>query len=205
MENIDYKKTYSAFYNPSKKEFSLVGIPKMNFLMIDGSGDPNTSQSFQDAVEALYAVSYKLKFMVKKGPLEIDYKVMPLEGLWWAADMQAFTTSRKDDWLWTLMIMQPDIIQEDMVKDALVDVERKKNPTALPKIRFEAYEEGLSAQILYIGPYAEEGPIIERLHTFITENRSKPNGKHHEIYLSDVRRVDPSRNKTIIRQPILQN
>ena len=175
----------------------------MNFLMIDGSGDPNTSQSFQDAIEALYAVSYKLKFMVKKGPLEIDYKVMPLEGLWWAADMQAFTTSRKDDWLWTLMIMQPDIIQESMVKDALIEVEIKKKPTALPKLRFEPYEEGPSAQILYIGPYAEEGPTIERLHAFITEKGFKPNGKHHEIYLSDFRRVDPSKNKTIIRQPML--
>ena len=205
MENIDYKKIYSAFYNPSKKEFSIVNIPKMNFLMIDGIGDPNTSQSFQEAIEALYAVSYKLKFMVKKGSLEIDYKVMPLEGLWWAGDMQAFTTSRKDDWLWTLMIMQPDIIKEDMVKDALNDVERKKNPPAISKMHFESYEEGPSAQILYIGPYADEGPTIERLHAFITQGGYKPSGKHHEIYLSDFRRVDPSRNKTVIRQPMLQN
>ena len=133
MENIDFKKTYSSFYNPSKKDFSIVDVPKMNFLMIDGSGDPNTSQSFQDAIEALYAVSYKLKFMVKKGSLEIDYKVMPLEGLWWAADMQSFTTNRKDDWLWTLMIMQPDIIQESMVKDALIEVERKKKTDSFAK------------------------------------------------------------------------
>ncbi len=204
MVKIDFKKKLKEFYTGvSAKDFSVVDVPPMNFLMIDGQGYPGTSQEYQEAMEAIYPVSYTLKFMMKKKG--IDYVVMPIEGLWWATDMTVFTTEfmeRKDEWKWTSMVMQPDFITQEMVDQAIEEVEKKKNPVALPKLRFEQYTEGLSAQILYFGPYSEEGPTIQRLHNFITKQGYKLHGKHHEIYLSDPRRTKPDRLKTIIRQPM---
>ena len=146
MAKIDYKKELKQFYKASAKQVELVEVPPMNFLMIDGKGDPNTSQEFKDAVEALFGLSYTLKFMVKKGEMAIDYGVMPLEGLWWVDDMSQFTIDDKSSWKWTLMIMQPELITLDMVKKASEELRRKKNPVALSEIRFESYEEGKSAQ-----------------------------------------------------------
>jgi hypothetical protein len=202
MEKMDFKKTLKHLYQPSAKEIVRVEVPNMNFLMVDGEGDPNTAKSFSDAIEALYPVSYTLKFMVKKGSLAIDYSVMPLEGLWWADDISAFSTGNKDAWKWTVMIMQPEFITREMVKEAMAEVARKKKPASLPLIRFEAFNEGKAAQILYIGPFSEEGPTIEKVHEFIEENGSQRAGKHHEIYLSDPRRTSPEKLKTIIRQPM---
>lgn len=201
MTKIDFKKELKHLYNPSEKKVEIVDAPMMNFLMIDGSGDPNTAQEYKDAVEALFAVSYALKFMVKK-ERGVDYGVLPLEGLWWTEDMTQFSVENKDVWKWTSMIMQPEYVTEDLVSKALEQVEKKKNPPALPKIRFESFHEGLSAQIMHIGPYSAEGPTIERLHNFIKENGYKLKGKHHEIYLSDPRRSAPERMKTVIRQPM---
>lgn len=174
----------------------------MNFLMVDGEGDPNTAQSFSDAVEALYPLSYTLKFMVKNGKPGIDYGVLPLEALWWADDMSAFTTGDKDAWKWTLMIMQPVFITDSLVDQARADVDRKKQPVALPLVRFEPFREGKAAQILHIGPFSEEGPAIEKVHQFIRDNGGARVGKHHEIYLSDIRRAAPEKWKTIVRQPM---
>ena len=202
MIKIDFKKELKHLYNPSKSNIVFVDVPKMNFLKIDGQGNPNTAQSFQDAIEALYSVSYSLKFKIKKGDKEIDYGVLPLEGLWWCEDMTEFSMQNKDNWEWTLMIMQPDIVNNELVQEAIEDIRKKKNPVALPKIRFESYFEGASAQIMYIGPYADEGPTIERIHDFITKNGYTLKGKHHEIYLSDMRRTAPEKLKTIIRQPV---
>ena len=202
MKKIDYKKELNQFYNASAKKVEVVEVPQMNFLMIDGQGDPNTSQAFQEAVEALFSVSYTLKFMIKKGKEAIDYGVMPLEGLWWADDMSQFITQSKDNWKWTLMIMQPRHITANLVTEAIGQVNKKKDLKALPKIRFEAFSEGKAAQTMHIGPFSEEGPSIQRVHDFIREMKFRLSGKHHEIYLSDIRKAAPEKWKTIIRQPM---
>lgn len=201
MEKIDFKKTLKHLYNPSTKEVVEVDVPAANYLMIDGDGDPNTSQLYSDAIEALYAVSYAVKFMIKKGPLSIDYSVMPLEGLWWADDMSNFTTEDKSNWKWTVMICQPSFVTWGNIELAISEVKRKKNPNAISKIRLECFSEGKCAQIMHVGPFTEEGPIIEKVHQFI-DLRSQRIGKHHEIYLSDIRKAAPSKWKTIIRQPM---
>lgn len=205
MQKIDYKKELKHLYRPSTKKVGIVDVPKMNFLMIDGQGDPNTSQAFLDAISALYPLSYTLKFMVKKGEAGIDYGVLPLEALWWADDMSSFVTGNKDKWKWTLMIMQPELITMRMVQEAIEQVKEKKSPVSLPLIRFESFEEGMAAQTMHIGPFTEEGPTIEKVHAFINEGGYKLTGKHHEIYLSDIRRAAPEKWKTIIRQPMDKN
>jgi len=202
MEKIDYKKSLKHLYQPSAKEVVRVDVPVMYFLMVDGMGDPNISQAFADAVEVLFSVSYTLKFMVKKGPQAVDYSVMPLEGLWWADDLSAFTTGDKAGWKWTAMIMQADFISQEMVQAAMTAVKTKKNPSALPGVRFEALSEGSCAQTLHIGPFSEERPSIEKVHAFIERSGCKPAGKHHEIYLSDMRRVAHEKWKTVLRQPM---
>ncbi len=203
MMKIDYKKELKHLYKASAKKVEIIDVSQMNFLMIDGEGDPNTSQAFQDAVEALFSISYTLKFMIKKGELGIDYGVMPLEGLWWSDDMSQFDTGNKGDWKWTLMIMQPNYVTTELFTEALQQVKRKKNLIALPKARFEAFSEGRAAQIMHIGPFSEEGPTIKKVHNFIKENGFKLSGKHHEIYLSDIRRAAPEKWKTIVRQPFI--
>ncbi len=200
MSKIDVKKELKHLYSASAKEPALVEVPEMNFLMIDGAGDPNTAE-FQQAVEALYAVSFTGKFAIKKAQ-GIDYVVPPLEGLWWTEDMARFCTDDKDSWLWTAMIMQPEWVTPELVADVIAQLQAKKDLPALARLRFEAYAEGPSAQIMHIGPYSDEGPTIERLHAFIAESGHQPRGKHHEIYLSDPRRAQPEKLKTIIRQPV---
>jgi hypothetical protein len=202
MKKIDFKKELKHLYRPSTKNVVEVDVPEMSFLMVDGRGDPNTSQEYQEAMEALYAVSYSLKFMVKNVIKAADYVVLPLEGLWWTDDMSQFSTEEKHLWQWTMMIMQPEYVTEESVTQALAEVEKKKNPPALPKVGFESYHEGLSAQIMYLGPYSEEAPTIEKIHQFIAEAGYQRTGKHHEIYLSDPRRTAPERLKTVIRQPM---
>jgi hypothetical protein len=207
MKKIDFKKELKHLYAPSKKDVVAVEVPKMDYLMIDGKGDPNTSQEYRDAIEALFSVSYDIKFSIKKGPtnLDIDYGVMPLEGLWWVDDMSKFSIDDKSDWKWTAMIMQPANeefrISKDRVDASIEKVKRKKDLPALPKIRFEWYEEGKAAQIMHIGPFSDEGPTVKRIHDYIEEKGYKRRGKHHEIYLSDFRRTSPEKLKTVIRQP----
>jgi len=201
MEIINFKKEWKYLYQPSSKEVVMVDVPPMNFLMVDGEGDPNTSQAFSDAIAALFAVSYTVKFMIKKSVMAIDYSVMPLEGLWWADDMSKFSPEDKSIWKWTVMIMQPLFVTRELVERAIADVKKKKNLITISKVRFEGFEEGKSAQIMHIGPFSEEGPTIERVHEFI-ETIGKRRGKHHEIYLSDIRKAAPSKWKTIVRQPL---
>ncbi|MBT8321351.1 MAG: GyrI-like domain-containing protein [Eudoraea sp.] len=201
MSKRDIKKELKPLYQPRQSKVVTVDVPRFNFLMIDGKGDPNTAIEYKQAVEALFSLSYTLKFTVKKGPLGIDYGVMPLEGQWWAEDMEDFENTPKDDWLWTAMIMQPEMIGEDLVKEVSENLKKKKDLPALEKIRFEAYEEGRAAQTLHIGPFSEEGPTIKKVHAYIQELGFVLNGKHHEIYLSDIRRAAPEKWKTIIRQP----
>ena len=199
MQKIDYKKELKTFYNPSAKNVGHVILPKMNFIMIDGKGDPNTSKEFAAAIETLYPVAYTIKFYFKKNK-DIDYGVMALEGLWWSDDMSDFTEGKKDNWSWTLMIMQPDFVTKEIFEQALTDLKAKKKNIQFDKIRFESFEEGKSVQLMHIGPFADEGPNIMKLHDEIKKSGHVINGKHHEIYLSDFRRVDPAKMKTIIRQ-----
>jgi hypothetical protein len=201
VKKVDLKKEFKNLYNPSSKEIEIVKVPMMNFLMIDGIGDPNTSKAYSDSIETLYSVSYSIKFILKKEK-EIDYVVMPLEGLWWAEDMGQFSTKNKDKWKWTSMIMQPDFVDKKVFEMAFEQVKIKKNLLMLSKIRFQSFNEGLSVQIMYIGPYSSETPTIEKLHKFVKESGHNLRGKHHEIYLSDPRKTAPEKIKTIIRQPI---
>jgi hypothetical protein len=201
-KKVDPRRELKHLYGPSAKGVSVVDVPEMNFSMVDGEGNPNTSERYGQAVEALYAVSYALKFMVKKGDAGVDYAVMPLEGLWWADDMSRFSTSNKEAWKWTMMILQPGFVTAEQFEEAKEQVEKKKGPlSALASMRFEAFREGRAAQILHVGPFADEGPNIEKVHRFIEGLGREMTGKHHEIYLSDPRRTAPERLKTVIRQP----
>ncbi|MEM9480442.1 MAG: GyrI-like domain-containing protein [Verrucomicrobiota bacterium] len=201
MEKIDVKKQLPHLYKVSRKEVVEVNVPPPRYLMIDGAGDPNTSPAYTRAVEALFSVSYVTKFAVKRGPLAIDYGVMPLEGLWWADDWSLFEATDKSKWQWTMMILQPDFVPEEEIRDAIEQVIEKKGLETAKELRLEVFHEGRSAQILHVGPFSEEGPTIKRVHEFI-DTRSSKRGKHHEIYLSDVRRAAPENWKTIIRQPM---
>ncbi|MEJ2737691.1 MAG: GyrI-like domain-containing protein [Anaerolineae bacterium] len=203
MSKVDFKKEWKHLYRPSAKAFTVVEVPPMQYLMADGHGDPNTAQAYQEAVEALYAVAYKLKFMSKR-QLGQDYVVPPLEGLWWAEDMDAFTVDRdKSAWDWTMMIMQPAWITPEMFAEALRQVEAAKGLPALPLLRLETYHEGPSVQILHLGSYEDEGPVLQRMHAeFIPQSGYERAGKHHEIYLSDPRRVAPEKLRTVLRQPV---
>lgn len=202
MPKIDFKKELKHLYKPSAKKIELVDVPAMNFLMVDGKGEPETSTAYLQAVEALYSLSYTIKFMLKKGEIGIDYGVMPLEGLWWAEDMSDFVTGNKANWQWTMMIMQPDLVTAERVEEATAQVRTKKNPAALDKVRFQTFTEGKAAQTLHIGPFSEEGPTIQRVHEFIEDSGAQLAGKHHEIYLSDIRRAAPEKWRTVIRQPL---
>jgi hypothetical protein len=201
MTKVDYKKELSHLYKTSAKEVREVLVPSLNYLMVDGAGDPNTTRAYAEAVEALFSVSYTAKFALKRSTPSHDFSVMPLEGLWWADDLSAFISGDRTQWKWTMMILQPPVVTSEVIEAAIEAVGRKKNLPALGKLRFEAFTEGRCAQILHIGPFTEEGPTIQRVHDFI-EARSGLRGKHHEIYLSDIRRADPKKWKTIIRQPM---
>jgi hypothetical protein len=192
----ELKHLYSARQTPE-----LVDVPELSFLMIDGHGDPNRSPRYQAAVEALYAVSYALKYAIKRadGP---DYTVAPLEGLWWTKDMASFSVEDKSDWDWTMMILQPAEATPALVAQTGREVAQKKQLPAAAELRLQHYGEGASAQLLHLGPYAEEGPTIARLHAFIHEQGYQMRGRHHEIYLGDPRRTAPERLRTIIRQPV---
>lgn len=201
MSKIDLKKELKHLYQPSAKAVVEVEVPSLRFLMIDGAGDPNTSPAYAAAVEALFSVSYTAKFMVKKGKQAIDYAVMPLEGLWWSDDLASFAADDRSQWQWTMMILQPDFVADAVIDAAIAQVRRKKALPAVSQLRLASFDEGRCAQTLHIGPFSEEGPTIQRVHDHIAA-RSALTGKHHEIYLSDIRRGDPAKWKTIIRQPM---
>ena len=200
MEKIDFKKTLKHLYNPPADKFTLVDVPPMNYLMIDGHGDPNTAPEFQENTEALYTLAYTIKFALK--PAGVDFVVPPSEGLWWMDDMSQFSLAVKERWDWTLMMMQPEVVTPEVFTGALQQALRKKALPALQKVRLEAYAEGLAVQIMYFGAYADEGPTIARMHAYIRDEGFVPNGKHHEIYLGDPRRTPPEKLKTVIRQPV---
>ena len=201
MEKLDFKKQFKDLYTASAKSPAIIEVPPMKFLMIDGQGDPQ-SQPFQEAIQTLYGMSFTAKFMLKKDTSTPDYVVPPLEGLWYTQDMADFDLNEKGKWKWTLMIMQPEWFTQEAYEEARETLEKKKNPPALSRLRFETFHEGKSAQIMHIGPYDAEAATIRQLHTFINAQNHTLRGKHHEIYLSDPRRCQPERLKTIIRQPV---
>jgi len=197
---LDLKKELKALYNPPKS-FGFVDVPPIDFIMIDGKGDPGTSQDYMDAVGALYGVAYNAKFALKKKGSHPDFAVMPLEGLWWADDMDDFVSGKRANWKWTAMIAMPDFVTAADIDEAKEAAAKKKDLPGIEKLRFERFHEGPAAQIMYLGPYAEEAPTIAALHRFIADAGRQLRGTHHEIYLSDPRRTDPARLKTVIRQP----
>ena len=200
MQKIDFKKTLKHLYNPPAGKFTLVDVPPMKFLMIDGHGNPNISPEFQQNTEALYTLAYTIKFALK--PAGVEFVVPPMEGLWWTENMVDFSESAKDRWDWTLMLMQPESVTPQLFASALLQAQRKKALPALEKLRLETYHEGLSVQILYYGSYSDEGPTIARMHAYLRDEGYSTNGKHHEIYIGDPRRNPPEKLKTVIRQPV---
>ena len=200
MDKIDFKHELKQLYQPGSRDFAFVDVPAMDFVMIDGQGDPNTAPSYRTAIEWLYAVSYAIKFASKD--LGQDYFVPPLEGLWWAADPKDFAAGNKANWHWTMMVMVPDFIPADMYAAGVTKAAEKLG-TAPATLRLERYDEGRSLQIMHLGSYDEEGPALEHLHDVeLPARQLVPNGHHHEIYLNAPGRTAPAKLKTILRQPV---
>lgn len=208
MKKVDFKKELKHLYIPSKKQPSIINIPEMNFIMIDGAGDPNTSGDFQSAVEALYSISYGIKMLPKKGITPegyFEYVVPPLEGRWDTIDGKEFDYSDKSKLKWTLMIMQPEFVTEELFNQIREDVKLKKDNKDVDKVRFEKFDEGLCGQILHIGSFDDEPATFQILEEYIDKHGYKPiKSGHHEIYLSDPRRSKPENLKTTLRYPIIK-
>jgi hypothetical protein len=199
---IDLWAENKELFTPSAKQPLLVKVPAFAYIMVDGSGDPNTSAAFRDAIGALYGAAYTLKFMLKKSR-GIDFRVMPLSGRFHSARPSDLLLGRKSEWKWTLMIPLPSVVRQAEFAKAVTEAGARKNASpALRLLRREVFKEGLCAQILHVGPYAAEKPTIEKLHTFIQEQGLTFAGSHHEIYVSDPNRSAPEKLKTIVRQPV---
>jgi hypothetical protein len=196
---VDFKRQLAPLYAATPAP-ALVEVPELSFLMVDGHGDPNASQQFRDAVSALYAVAYAAKFALKRAGV-LDYSVMPLEGLWWVPDMSTFSIEDKAAWDWTMMILQPSELSDEVFEQARAKA-ADKGLAAVERLRLQRFAEGRAVQLLHRGAYSAEGPTIAALHAFIAENGMQLRGKHHEIYLSDPSRTAPERMKTILRQPV---
>jgi hypothetical protein len=202
METLDFKKLRKDLYSPKPGVISLVRVPRLHFLMVDGKGDPRTSITCQRAIEALYTTTYTSKFSVRTAWAK-DFTVAPLEGLWWSDEMDNFALMRADEWRWTMMIALPDWITSTMVRDAIAAAGVKKPTLDLSGLRREAFAGSLAVQTMYVGPYDEEGPTVSEMHEhYLPDHRLAPHGKHHEIYLGDPRRTAPEKLRTILRQPV---
>ena len=203
MEKYDLKKAHRELYAPGAKDFSVVDVPPLTYLAVDGAGDPNASAEYAAAVEALYIVAYSVKMHSQK-VLGRDFVVGPLEGLWRADDSTAFIRRDKEKWRWTMLLAQPGWITDEVVETARASARRKKDLPAINAIRLRTITEGTSVQILHVGSYDDEAPTLERLHqAYMPQHDLTFNGDHHEIYLSDPRRTQPSKLKTILRQPVM--
>lgn len=201
MDKIDFKKTLASLYNAPSDRFVAVDVPEMQFVKVDGAGDPNTAPAYKRAIEWLYSTSYALKFAIKAAG-KLDYGVPPLEGLWWADDPADFAARRKDRWRWTMMIMAPNIVDRPSF-EAAVEKSKKKLGDPPASLRLERFTEGRSLQILHVGSYDDEGPTLTRLHDEVMPSQGLTfAGRHHEIYLSDARKTAPAKLKTILRQPV---
>ena len=211
MEILDLKKIHKSLYMPSAKKVEVVDVPALNFVMIDGviepGHEPGTSPLFEENMQALYGAAYTLKFMFKKHKENpVDYPVMAMEGLWWVED-GLFDITIKDNWFYTMMIMQPDLVTQDDFTEALQQLRKKKGDLpAFDRLRLGTWEEGRCVQTMHIGPYATEPATIEKMRAFMEENALQDQvglgGKHHEIYIGDPRRAAPDKLKTILRHPV---
>ena len=199
MEKLDLKKIYKACYS-AKAESKIVEVPEIKYIAFDGKGNPNTSQDFQDAMGVLFGLAYTIKFMCKEK--DKDFTVMPLEGIWWSDNMEDFAEGNKDNWKWTVMIAVPDYVDNNLFEEGRAKLDAKKEVTGLEKGYLKTFDDGLSAQLMHIGPYSEETENIEKLHAFVEEQGYRLVKKHREIYLSSPQRTAPERMKTIIRHPI---
>ena len=205
MAKKDLSPTLQKLYFPSEKEPNLVKVPKMRFISVEGKGDPNSSKEFQEAIGALYSVAYTAKFSLKKNAKEKDFTVMPLEALWWAEGAKDLASAPKGEWSWKAMIMVPKQVNDKVVSDALEQLRKKGKDKELPglkRLKLEEFDEGLSAQIMHIGPYSAERPTIEKIIKYATDNGYELHGRHHEIYLGDPRRSKPEKLKTVVRLPV---
>lgn len=206
-QKLDLKKELKPYMSPSSKKVELVRVPRFQFVMIDGEIEPGcgpgTSPAFAEALEALYGISYTLKFMAKLREVNpIDYSVSALEGLWWVEDRQ-FDITQPTGWRYTVMILQPQPVTPQMYADGLAQLRKKRgDKPAFGKMRLETFEEGLCVQILHIGPYAAEMETIAKMDAFASENGFRMTGKHHEIYMGDPRRAQPEKLRTILRHPV---
>jgi hypothetical protein len=208
MAPFDLVKENRPLYAPSAKHPAIVDVPDLAFLMVEGRGDPETAESYHQALEALYSLAYTLKFTLKKTDPERDFKVAPLEGLWWAdaeAPSMDELQQHRDSWNWRMMIAVPDAVTAAEVDAAREAAARKKDLPAAPLVRLERFDEGLAAQIMHVGPYSEEAPTIERLHDWVAAEGYELRGRHHEIYLGDPRRTAPERLKTVLRHPVRES
>jgi len=211
MKTLDLKKQFKYLYVPSARKVEAVRVPKLQFAMIDGrieaSQGPGTSPAFQDAMTALYSVAYTLKFTIKKRPKNpVDYPIMALEGLWWVED-GIFDISKQDNWLFTLMMLLPDIVTREIFEAGRAEVRRKRGDTpALRRLRIKQFQEGLCMQVMHVGPYRDEPATVQRMKEFAASNGYVDlvgsGGKHHEIYMGDPRRANPAKLKTVLRHPI---
>ena len=199
---VDFKKSLDS-YRARHLEFRVLDVPSLQYLMVDGHGDPNNASEYADAIGALYPIAYKIKFASKQERGR-DYVVPPLEALWWASDLDVFTAARdKSQWDWTAMIMVPDWITSDMFEDSVAKAAAQNQPTSRDAVRFERLHEGRCVQTLHIGSYDDEAEVLAELHhDFIPNAGLRMTGKHHEIYLSDARKVEAAKLRTILRQPV---
>ena len=211
MEKLDLRKDLKYLYAPSARKIEIVDVPSFQFVMIDAAIEPGqgpgTSPLFQENMQALYGAAYTLKFATKlRKENPVDYPVLALEGLWWVEDGM-FDIQKPGNWKYTVMVMQPDVVTPGMFTDALAQVRKKKgDQPAFARLRLERFHEGLCVQAMHIGPYAAEPATVERMQAFVQENGCRDlvglGGKHHEIYMGDPRRADPSKLKTVLRHPI---
>lgn len=207
MKKLDLKKQLKPLYNPSAKEVSVIKVPRFNFIMVDGTIPANTpvaeAPDYLGALETLYGLAYTIKFMCKLRKKDaVDFPVMPLEGLWWTKNShKSFAVSHTEDWYFTAMIMQPEPVTKAIFTEARQQLRARKNPVRLDEARFESFVEGLSLQIMHLGPYSTEPATIQRMVAFANENGYIAQGKHHEIYLGDPRRTKPEKLKTVLRHP----
>jgi hypothetical protein len=211
MKTLDLKKQYRELYLPPARKVTLIRVPKLKFVMIDGKIEkgqgPSTSVAFQESMQALYGIAYTLKFMMKLRPKNaVNYPVMALEGLWWVEN-GSFDISVQDNWHFNMMIMQPDIITPALFRAGLAELRRKRGDApALKRLRLAAFAEGLCVQTMHIGPYASEPATVERMRAYAADkgyiDLVELGGKHHEIYMGDPRKADPSKLKTVVRHPV---
>lgn len=207
MEKIDFKKAFKHLFSASATKPAIIQVPECKFLMVDGAGDPNGNPEFERAMQTLYGIIYTLKMGWKFEKITrprgyADFTAPPPEALWWMADGSTFDVTRKANWRWTQLMMTPDFMTAEMANLAADEVRSKKGEDAIAPFRLERWEEGACVQIMHLGPYDAERPTIEKMHSFARGQGYELHGKHHEIYLSDPRRVAPEKVKTILRQPV---